>query len=56
MSNLTFDYSRALPFVSQEEIDAMADYVKVAQVRRCASFLIILMCGASARPLREPGM
>lgn len=30
MSNLTFDYSRALPFVSQEEIDAMADYVKVA--------------------------
>ena len=30
MSNLSFDYSRALPFVSQEEIDAMADYVKVA--------------------------
>lgn len=30
MSNLIFDYSRALPFVSQEEIDAMADYVKVA--------------------------
>ena len=30
MSNLSFDYSRALPFVSQEEIDAMAGYVKVA--------------------------
>lgn len=27
---LKFDYSRALPFVSQEEIDAMAGYVKVA--------------------------
>lgn len=27
---LKFDYSRALPFISQEEIDAMADYVKVA--------------------------
>ena len=27
---LNFDYSRALPFVSQEEIDAMADYIKVA--------------------------
>ncbi len=30
MSNLTFDYSRALPFVSQAEIDAMKDYIKVA--------------------------
>lgn len=30
MSNLVFDYSRALPFVSQAEIDAMADYIKVA--------------------------
>lgn len=30
MSNLSFDYSRALPFVSQEEIDAMAEYVTVA--------------------------
>jgi glucose-6-phosphate isomerase len=30
MSKLAFDYSRALPFVSQEEIDAMAEYVKVA--------------------------
>lgn len=30
MSNLTFDYSRALPFVSQAEIEAMKDYIKVA--------------------------
>lgn len=30
MSNLVFDYSRALPFVSQAEIDAMANYIKVA--------------------------
>jgi len=30
MSKLTFDYSRALPFVAQDEIDAMAPYVKVA--------------------------
>ncbi|MDO5397478.1 MAG: glucose-6-phosphate isomerase [bacterium] len=30
MSNLSFDYSRALPFVSQDEIDAMSDYIRVA--------------------------
>lgn len=30
MSNLVFDYSKALGFVSQEEIDAMAPYIKVA--------------------------
>jgi len=30
MSNLKFDYSKALPFVSQAEIDAMKDYIKVA--------------------------
>ncbi len=30
MGNLVFDYTRALPFVSQDEIDAMAGYVKVA--------------------------
>lgn len=30
MSKLQFDYSRALPFVEQHEIDAMKEYVKVA--------------------------
>ena len=30
MSKLHFDYSRALPFVGQHEIDALAEYVKVA--------------------------
>ena len=30
MSNLVFDYSKALGFVSQEEIDSMAPYIKVA--------------------------
>ena len=30
MSELVFDYSKALDFVSQEEIDAMAPYIKVA--------------------------
>ncbi len=30
MSNITFDYSKALPFVSQHEIDNMAEYVKSA--------------------------
>ena len=30
MGNLKFDYSKALPFVSQAEIDAMKDYIKVA--------------------------
>lgn len=30
MSSIQFDYTRALPFVSQEEIDAMKDYIKVA--------------------------
>lgn len=30
MSNLSFDYSRALQAVGQHEIDAMAEYVKIA--------------------------
>jgi glucose-6-phosphate isomerase len=30
MNKLQFDYSRALPFVEQHEIDAMKEYVKVA--------------------------
>lgn len=30
MSNLVFDYSKAADFVSQEEIDAMAPYIKAA--------------------------
>ncbi|MEE1224526.1 MAG: glucose-6-phosphate isomerase [Clostridia bacterium] len=30
MSELRFDYSNALPFVGQHEIDALEDYVKVA--------------------------
>lgn len=28
MSNIRFDYSKALPFVGQHEIDNMAEYVK----------------------------
>ena len=30
MSNIRFDYSKALPFVGQHEIDNMAEYVKEA--------------------------
>ena len=30
MSNIRFDYSKALPFVGQHEIDNMAKYVKEA--------------------------
>lgn len=30
MDTIKFDYSRALPFVSEQEIDSMAKYVKVA--------------------------
>ena len=30
MSKLQFDYSRALPFVGQHEIDALAEYIKIA--------------------------
>lgn len=30
MSEITFDYSRALPFLSQHELDNMAEYVKSA--------------------------
>ena len=30
MSELRFDYSNALPFVGQHEIDALEGYVKVA--------------------------
>ena len=30
MGKLKFDYSKALPFVGQHEIDAMAKYIKIA--------------------------
>ena len=30
MNNLVFDYSKAMPFISQAEFDGMKDYVKAA--------------------------